>query len=181
MANPKERNSTKPGDVLKYCPSCGSNQFIFDASRSFACDTCGFHLYINSASAVAAIIENEKGEILLTIRAFEPAKGKLDLPGGFVDPMESAEEAVIREIKEELNLDVLEMKYLISYPNEYVFKGYSVYTTDLAFVCKVSGFEAINSNDDVSGYRFFKPEDVDFKDISSDSIRDILQYYLMKR
>ena len=169
---------TRPGNVLKFCPKCGSNHFIFDKHRSFLCQPCGFNLYINSSSAVAAIIENENGEILLTVRAFDPAKGKLDLPGGFVDPMESAEEAVVREIKEELNLDIIEMKYLTSFPNEYIFKGYSVYTTDMAFVCKVVDFNAITSKDDISGYKFVAPKEIDFTVISSDSIRDILKFYI---
>lgn len=169
---------TRPGNILKFCPKCGSNHFIYDNHRSFLCQGCGFNLYVNSSAAVAAIIENPSGEILLAVRAFDPAKGKLDLPGGFVDPMESAEEAVVREIKEELNLDIVEMRYLISFPNEYIFKGFSVYTTDLAFVCNVADFDAITFNDDISGYRFLAPKEIDFNEISSDSIRDILKYYI---
>lgn len=169
---------TRPKNVLKHCPKCGSIHFVYDQVRSFLCQECGFHYFINSSSAVAAIIENEKEEILLTIRAFDPAKGKLDLPGGFVDPMESAEDAVRREIKEELNLDVTTMKYLVSFPNEYVFKGFSVYTTDLAFICKVLNFDKISSNDDVSGYIFIKPDQIDFNEISSESIKKIIKYYM---
>ena len=170
--------STKPGDVLRYCPKCGSKHFIFDNQRSFSCKDCQFALYINSSSAVAAIISNNKGEILLTRRAFEPAKGKLDLPGGFVDPMERAEDALIREIKEELNLTVTSFTYLTSYPNEYIFKGYSVYTTDLAFVCQVESLELIESNDDVSGFQFTNPNAIDFNEISSESIKSILKHYI---
>ncbi len=169
---------SRPGEVLKFCPKCGSGRFVYDGGKSFLCEECGFNYYINSSSAVASVIINSQGEILLTIRAFEPQKGKLDLPGGFVDPMESAEEAVRREIKEELNLDIAEMRYLVSFPNEYVFKGFSVYTTDLAFICKVTDFNGIEANDDISGYRFVKPDEIDFDEISSDSIRDILRRYI---
>nr|WP_321451257.1 NUDIX domain-containing protein [uncultured Carboxylicivirga sp.] len=170
-------NSTQPGNVINYCPKCGSKEFIFDGSRSFKCSTCGFHFFINSSAAVAAVIVNEKGEVLLTRRAFEPCKGMLDLPGGFVDPMESAEEAIRREIKEELNLDIEEMQYLVSYPNEYVFSGYSVYTTDMGFWCKVKSFEQIHVEDDISGYEFMAEEAIDFIQISSKSIADILRFY----
>lgn len=45
----------------------------------------GFVYYFNPSSAVACFIKNAKGELLLVRRGKEPAKGTLDLPGGFVD------------------------------------------------------------------------------------------------
>ncbi len=170
--------ATLPGNVIKYCPKCGSEEFDFDGSRSFKCRHCGFHFFINSAAAVAAIIVNDKKEVLLTRRAFEPYKGMLDLPGGFVDPGEQAEEALYREIKEELNLDVVDAKYLVSFPNEYVFSGYTVYTTDLGFLCHVRSFEGMHIQDDISGYEFVAIDEIDYESISSESIKNILKHYV---
>jgi mutator protein MutT len=168
---------TQPQDVIKYCPKCGSNQFVFDGSRSFKCQVCQFHFFINSSCAVAAVIVNTKGEILLTRRAFDPEKGKLDLPGGFVDPMERAEESVIREIKEELNLDVVGLEYITSFPNEYIFSGFSVYTTDLGYLCRVTNFDNIHAKDDISGFEFVALDAIDFNEISSESIKNIIRAY----
>ena len=75
------------------------------------CTTCGFVYYFNPSSAVACFIRNSKGELLLVRRAKEPAKGTLDLPGGFVDMYESAEDAAHREVKEETGLDVTNITY----------------------------------------------------------------------
>ena len=97
-------NDTHPSNVLKFCPFCGSKNFIWDNKKSHNCLDCGKRLYTNEVGAVIALIENEKGECLFTTRKFDPAKGKLDLPGGFIDLGETAEQAVVREIKEELNL-----------------------------------------------------------------------------
>ena len=169
---------TKPSDVIKYCPRCGSSQFVYQDDKSFKCESCDFHFFINSAAAVAAIIENEDKEILLTIRAKEPEKGLLDLPGGFVDPGESAEEALRREVKEELNLEVTSMEYLTSYPNEYVFSGYSVYTIDLVFVCMVKDFGKLSVQDDVAGYQFLSYDEIDTKNIGLKSIRNIVKHYI---
>ena len=171
----------KPSEVIKFCPKCGSSQFNYEDDSSFRCESCDFHFFINSASAVAAIIENEEGEILLTIRAKEPQKGLLDLPGGFVDPGETIEEALKREVKEELNLQVTDTDYLISFPNEYVFSGYSVYTLDLAFICRVKDFDKLEANDDVAGYQFFLRDEIDFKKIGLKSIKNILKYYISYR
>ncbi len=171
---------THPQFLLKYCPKCGSERFIYDGTKSFKCEHCKFHFFINSACAVAAIIRNKKGEVLLTRRAVEPCKGMLDLPGGFVDPMESAEASVIREIKEELNLDVISVQYIASFPNEYVFSGYSVFTTDLGFVCEVASFDNMHAKDDISGYAFIPMNEINFDAISSASIRNILKTYISK-
>ncbi len=172
---------TSPETVFRFCPRCGSRAFTAQADRSFRCSDCAFHLYVNAAAAVAALIVNEKGELLLTQRALDPQKGLLDLPGGFVDPGEGAEQALLREIKEELNLEVDHYRFLASYPNEYVFGGLSVYTADLAFECRVSSFEGISWGDDISGYLFIAPEVLDFSLICSESIRQIIRHWQRER
>lgn len=171
----------RPEKVLKYCPSCGSGLFKTDSPKSFKCDSCGFKFFINSAAAVAGIIENDEGQILLTVRGVEPAIGALDLPGGFVDPMENAEDALKREVKEELNLEITDLIYLTSYPNEYVYKNYSVFTTDLGFACKVKNFDNISVDDDIADFHFFNPKEIDFNKISSNSIKKILKFYLSEK
>ena len=166
---------TKPENVIKYCPKCGSPEFIFEGERSFLCNDCKFHFFINGSAAVAALIENNKGELLLSVRAFNPNKGMLDLPGGFVDPNESVEHALKREIKEELNLDVTQLEYLVSFPNEYVFSGYTVYTCDLAFRCKVTGWENLKIQDDISDIKMVTPETIDWGEVCANSIKQIIE------
>ena len=164
--------------IFKFCPRCGSVNFIPNSWKSFKCSDCGFHYFINSAAAAAAIIVNEKNELLLTVRAFEPDKGMLDLPGGFVDPGESVEEALIREIKEELNLDISELSYFTSFPNEYPFSGLVVNTIDLAFVCKVNDFSKIKVADDVTGFVFVTKNNIDYTKIGGASIKKIVKEFL---
>jgi len=166
-----------PKDIFKFCLRCGSGNFINNTFRSFECADCGFQYYVNSSAAVAAIIVNENNELLLAVRAFEPQKGMLDLPGGFVDPGESAEETIIREIKEELNLDIEEVTYFTSFPNEYLFSGLTVFTLDLAFICKVTDFSKIKCADDVSDYLFVTKENIDYSKIGGESIKRILKIF----
>jgi NADH pyrophosphatase NudC (nudix superfamily) len=122
--------------IFNCCPACGSSDIVFDGSKKFRCRECAFTYYHNVAAAVAAILEYDE-RIVLIKRAKDPGKGKLDLPGGFVDPEESAEEAVIREIKEELKIDIKEPKYLGSYPNIYRYEDVLYHTCDLFFYCKI--------------------------------------------
>lgn len=54
--------------------------------------------------AVAGLVINEHGEWLVVKKKYGGLKGKWSLPAGFVDEGETADEAVIREVKEETGL-----------------------------------------------------------------------------
>ena len=101
-----------PLEVFKFCPKCGSENFEINNALSRHCSDCGFTYYQNPRASTAGFILNSKGELLVVRRAKEPQKGTLDLPGGFVDNEETAEEGMIREIKEETGLEIKEVKYL---------------------------------------------------------------------
>ncbi len=123
--------------TFNYCPSCGVGGILFDGVNKFNCKECSFIFFQNIAAAVAVILEYDK-KILLTTRGEEPGKGKLDLPGGFVDPKESAEEAVKREIREELKIEIGTPEYLGSFPNIYEYKDVVYNVCDLFFYSRIN-------------------------------------------
>ena len=167
-----------PSKVWQYCPWCGSKSFRAGAENYMQCDVCQKKFYINASAAVACIIENPQGEILFTRRAFEPAKGMLDLPGGFVSLNETAEDAVRREIREELNLEIASIQYIGSSPNQYLYGGVIYFTLDLGYKCLVSDFSNLQVADDVDGYVFISHKQINLHEICFPSIRKILQLYL---
>ena len=120
-----------------YCPECGSPHFEVNNEKSKKCTDCGFVYYFNPSSATVALILNEKKELLVCRRAKEPAKGTLDLPGGFIDMNETGEEGVGREVWEETGLKVEKATYQFSLPNIYIYSGFSVHTLDMFFLCTV--------------------------------------------
>lgn len=122
-------------DKFRFCPSCGSDRFSINDFKSKRCPSCGFTYYHNAAAAVAVFLEDEDGRILACRRAMDPAKGTLDLIGGFVDPGESLIDAVIREVREECGLDIsaCRLELVTSYPNVYTFGGFDVNTCDAIF------------------------------------------------
>lgn len=172
------KKSMHPKHFMEHCPKCGEKQFEFQDFGAFECQSCQFQLYINASAAVAVFILNEKGELLLARRKFDPMAGTLDLPGGFVNTMETGEDAVHREIMEELNLTIDKLEYFGSFPNEYVFRGMSYFTLDLAYIGHVSDFTGLQANDDVSEVVFMKPLELDIdKEVGLSSIRQMLKTY----
>ena len=104
------------------CPKCQSKNIQNINARKWFCPDCGFDLYNNVAAAVGLIIEDTDGTLIFEIRAKEPRKGFLALPGGFCDPDESAEQAAFRECREETGVEPSSIKYIASFPNTYIYK-----------------------------------------------------------
>ncbi len=104
----------------KYCPYDGSvlMPHATAATGLPTCPRCGFVDYQNPRPCVAILIISD-GKLLLARRGIEPAKGAWDIPGGFVEDGESAEEAVVREALEETTLHVQVTAFLGSIPDIY--------------------------------------------------------------
>lgn len=117
---------------------------------------------------------NEKQELLIATRANDPAKGTLDLPGGFVDMYETGEEAVVREVKEETNLEVIDIHYLFSIVNIYNYSNFEVHTLDLVYKCEVKSTENMKAEDDVSKLEFKKISDLNPLEFGLDSVRKVI-------
>ncbi len=119
-----------------YCPRCGSSEVEFSLARRMDCSSCGLQFYLNVAAAVGVILYR-KDQVLLTVRQKDPGKGMLDLPGGFVDVGERAEDAAIREIREELAIELSSVHFAGSSANVYVFGGVTYHTCDLFFLAEL--------------------------------------------
>lgn len=144
----KHEEKPHPLGIFQYCPVCGSPEFQINNEKSRLCAGCGFVYYFNPSAATVAVIVNEHDELLVVRRAKEPAKGTLDLPGGFCDCAETAEQGVAREVMEETGLAVERCDYLFSIPNIYPYSGLDVHTMDLFFLCRVKGGQEAAAMDD---------------------------------
>lgn len=161
-----------------HCPKCGSEHFVINNAKSKKCENCGFVYYFNSCAATVALILNEKNELLVCRRAKDPAKGTLDLPGGFIDMYETGEEGVAREVLEETGLVVERATYQFSLPNTYVYSDFEVHTLDLFFRCDVAQADHLEANDDITDAFFLPLSDIRVDDFGLDSVRTGLQRFL---
>lgn len=174
MLKPLHSMMQNPLHSFRYCPRCGADGYEDYAQRAKRCRSCSLVYFHNVASAVACILRNKAGEYLFVRRAKEPARGTLDLAGGFVDPMESVEEAVRREIKEETGLQVEHLQYLTSRPNIYPYSGIEVYTSDLFFLVDCDSFEGATASDDAAELVITTLEDLRSEDFGLQSIRGFM-------
>jgi ADP-ribose pyrophosphatase YjhB (NUDIX family) len=169
-----------PLNRFNHCPACGSTRFSVYDEKSKKCADCRFIYYFNPSAAVACFIRNHSGEYLFVRRAKEPAKGTLDLPGGFVDLHESAEEAVRREVREETNLQIADLRYLFSLPNIYPYAGFRVHTVDLFFECLIPDFNEAIAADDADSIVIRKPERICPEDFGLTSIRQTVKRQMIR-
>jgi ADP-ribose pyrophosphatase YjhB (NUDIX family) len=106
---------------------------------------CGLQYFHNLAAAVCALIFCD-GELALIVRGQDPGRGRLDLPGGFVDPGEDLETAVLREVREELALTLPPPRYLFSVPNTYHYQEVDYWTLDAMFMFSLGAKPAFVPN-----------------------------------
>jgi ADP-ribose pyrophosphatase YjhB (NUDIX family) len=168
--------------VFRYCPVCASQSIGFRGHR-FYCPDCGFTYYHNTAAATGCVVSTGGG-LLFLVRGKEPAKGRLDLPGGFVDPGEGAVEGLRREFREEIGWEpppAAAFTLFASFPNVYPYKGIVYNTCDLFFTLSVpelSEKDLCPAEGEIAGIRFIKPGDIDMELLAFDSTRRAVQAFL---
>jgi ADP-ribose pyrophosphatase YjhB (NUDIX family) len=141
-----------------YCPEC-KQKLATTKEGWLACPEGHFTKYTNPVAANSAFVRNN-GEYLIIKRAKEPRKGCWDLPGGFIEYDETAEDALLREIKEETSLENLSIVgFLGAYPGSY---GGIQKVLDLAYVV-----ESADRNVKLSD------ENTEFKWVSLDKIPEL--------
>ncbi|GHV62949.1 hypothetical protein AGMMS49587_11350 [Spirochaetia bacterium] len=185
--------------MFNYCPSCGSKKIAFDKSHKWSCPDCGFVYYHNTAAATGCIISTRRG-IMLLVRGKDPARGKLDLPGGFVDPGEGAFDGLRRELREEIGWEPnpgggpagdslsaagggpgAAFKLFASFPNIYPYKNIVYNTCDLFFTIEAPDLtEADLSLEaaEIAGVTFIKPADINLDDMAFESTRRAIKAFL---
>lgn len=160
-----------PLEKFEYCPKCGSHHFVANGATSKKCENCGFEYFMNPSASNVAIIKNAKGEILVERRKQEPAKGTLDLPGGFTQIGETSEEGLAREVMEETGLKVTDAKYLFSLPNIYRYSGIDIHTLDMFYLCEVEDDSVVAADDDAADCMWFNPDDIHTEQFGLRSVR----------
>lgn len=167
-----------PLSSFHYCPRCGQTGLEHVHGRAIHCSHCDLTYFHNVASAVACFVRDDAGRLLCVRRGREPAKGTLDLPGGFVDPEETIEEAVRRELLEETGLTAGSVRYLFSIPNIYPYSGLDVYTADTFWLVRVRSFDGAEARDDAAELVIVEPRELEVRHFGLISVRSSIKRLL---
>jgi NAD+ diphosphatase len=131
-----------PSALFEHCPRCAAARTAEADAVRFMCAACGFVYYYNVAVSAAALISSPDRHVLFIRRAREPGKDKLALPGGFIDRGETAENAALREVREECGVNLDRVAFLASFPNLYTYRGVEYPVVDLFFTASVASRQA---------------------------------------
>jgi NAD+ diphosphatase len=101
----------------QFCGQCGSHTELVQGERARKCVGCGLTAYPRLSPAV--IVRITKGDQILLARGQNFPDGFYSTPAGFVEPGETLEEAVAREIEEETGIIVGNIRYFGSQPWPY--------------------------------------------------------------
>jgi NAD+ diphosphatase len=138
----------------KHCPRCGA-PIQNDGSRA-SCGACGFVAYAHSDPTVSAFVL-DGDRVLLARRAGEPAKGKWDLPGGFLEEEEHPLDALRRELLEETGMEIEPLDFVGVWMDRYGDGDDAPATLNLYWTARVVSGEP-QPSDDVSELRWFPVE-----------------------
>jgi ADP-ribose pyrophosphatase YjhB (NUDIX family) len=146
---------------MNYCRRCGEALTTTD-NVAYTCKN-SHTLYANPAPTVGIFLIDSDGNVVLSVRGIEPAKGMLDSIGGFIDGDESFEQALEREIREETGLtpdQYTTPAYLVSSPSSYLFDGETRSVLSCFYYAKLNDGVEPKALDDVAELVRVSPADL---------------------
>jgi NAD+ diphosphatase len=97
-----------------FCGRCGAILKTSQTERAKECPKCGLLHFPRLAPAIIVLVERGNELLLARSRHFMP--GMYSVLAGFVEPGESLEEAVVREVREEVGISVKNIEYFGNQP-----------------------------------------------------------------
>ena len=136
--------------MSKYCLNCGSIlQEVNELDDTYLlCNKCGYRLYNTPTVSIICLVEYNNKYLICR----QPhVNNKYSIISGYLKENETLEECVKREVKEEIGLDVIYVKYISSYlypKKNLIMPG---------FLCSISTDEILTS-DEIESYEFVDAE-----------------------
>lgn len=161
------------GRTNKFCGQCGQRTEPHECDRARVCPDCGLNCFPRLSPAIIVLVE--RGRQLLLARSPRFPKGRYSVIAGFVEPGETLEEAVARELQEEVGIEVDNIRYFGSqpwpFPNSLM----------LGFTAAYADGEIRIDDDEIEDAGWYSPDDLpDLPDGISIS-RKLIDWFLDKQ
>lgn len=98
----------------RFCGRCGAPTEPSPGERAMRCPACRLVAYPRLSPAVIVIVD--RGPEILLARGINFPPGMFSAVAGFVEPGETLEAAVVREVREEIGIEVTDVRYIASQP-----------------------------------------------------------------
>ncbi len=154
----------------QYCGVCGNVTFTRQKERCKECSSCGHLAYPKMAPAVMALVIRNK-QILLARSPHFPPK-VYSVLAGFVDPGETLEQCVIREVREEVGIKVKNVRYFASQPWPFS------YSLMIAFTCEWEDGEVIMDPLEIEDAAWFDKSNLPELAPKLSLARTLIEFYL---
>jgi NAD+ diphosphatase len=136
----------------QFCGACGAQMKKADGERAMKCSACAHVAYPRIAPAMMVLVK-KGNSILLARNVAVPPGGRMSALAGFLEPGESAEDAVHREVFEEVGLRVKDLRYFAS--QSWPFPG----SLMIAFTAEYAGGDLRLDPAEIADARWFGPGD----------------------
>lgn len=133
----------------RYCGRCGSETRLRTDERSRACPACGMTTYPPVSPAVMVLI-TDGGRRVLLARKPGWAPGRFSALAGFVEPGEMLEDTIARETREEVGVEVKNIRYFGSQPWPFP------HSLMIAFTAEYAGGEVRPDGVEIEEARWFE-------------------------
>ncbi|MBM3279859.1 MAG: NAD(+) diphosphatase [Candidatus Handelsmanbacteria bacterium] len=156
----------------QYCGQCGAPTLSRPTTRAKECPSCGLLSFPRVSPAIIVLVEREGQMLLARNHRFPP--NRYSVIAGFVEPGETLEEAVAREVREEVNVEVAEIRYFGSQPWPFP------HSLMVGFTAQYVGGEIRPDPEELAGAAWFGPDHLpDLPDGISIS-RKLIDWFLAK-
>jgi NAD+ diphosphatase len=98
----------------RFCGCCGAPTIDVATERAKKCPQCNALFFPNASPAIIVAVTRGEQILLAHNRNFRP--GMFSLLAGFVDPGETLEQAAVREVREEVGIEIGQLRYISSQP-----------------------------------------------------------------
>lgn len=139
-------------DAASFCERCGAPSRMSSGGFQRECTGCGALLFPRTDPAMIVAVLDDDGRLLLAHQA-SWAANRVSILAGFLESGESAEHAVVREVREESGLEVTAGRYLSSQPWPYP------RSLMLGFVARAGGQVRVDG-EEIAWANWYSPEDL---------------------